>query len=109
KRLEAALARLNPSMPPEARTDALHKFTQPVFPGLLEENRRIHTLLTEGVDVEYIGEGGSACGEKGTMIAGKVALLDFDQPERNDWLAVQQFVVINGQANRRPDVVLFVN
>jgi type I restriction enzyme R subunit len=38
-----------------------------------------------------------------------VALLDFEQPKRNDWLAVQQFVVINGQVNRRPDVVVFVN
>ncbi|MDP3510198.1 MAG: type I restriction endonuclease subunit R [Candidatus Melainabacteria bacterium] len=102
KRLEDAVLRLNPNLPPEARADALRKFTQSVFPALLEENRRIHTLMTDGVDVEYYGD-------DGVLTAGKVWLLDFEQPERNDWLAVQQFVVINGQINRRPDVVVFVN
>ena len=102
ERLEDAVARLNPQLPPQARSEALRKLTQTVFPGLLEENRRIHALLTEGVDVEYVGDDGA-------LAAGKVALLDFDQPERNDWLAVQQFVVIHGPFRRRPDVVLFVN
>ena len=106
KRLEAAVLRLNPNLPPEARADAIHKLTQSVFPTLLEENRRIHALLTEGVDVEYYGGDGA---NLGVLTASKVALLDFDAPERNDWLAVNQFVVINGQVNRRPDVVLFVN
>ena len=102
KRLEDAVLRLNPNLPAEARADAIRKLTQSVFPALLEENRRIHVLLTEGVDVEYYGE-------DGVLTAGKVALLDFEQPQRNDWLAVRQFVVINGQVKRRPDVVLFVN
>ncbi|MDM7463274.1 MAG: type I restriction endonuclease subunit R [Tepidimonas taiwanensis] len=69
---------------------------------LLEENRRLHRLLTEGVDVEYRAE-------DGTLTAGKVALIDFDHPQQNDWLAVSQFVVIHGQNKRRPDVVVFVN
>src|SRR5690606_2247460 len=47
--------------------------------------------------------------DDGTLTAGKVALIDFEHPEQNDWLAVSQFVVISGQNNRRPDVVLFVN
>ncbi|MBW7900978.1 MAG: type I restriction endonuclease subunit R [Rhodocyclaceae bacterium] len=102
QRLEDAVARLNLHLPPEARADALRKLTQSVFPALLEENRRIHTLLTEGVDVEYYGD-------DGVLTASKVQLLDFAQPERNDWLAANQFVVINGQVKRRPDVVLFVN
>ncbi|EIC30867.1 type I restriction endonuclease subunit R [Methylomicrobium album] len=102
KWLEDAVSRLNPNMPPDARADALRKLTQSIFPALLEENRRLHTLLVEGVDVEYLGK-------DGVLTAGKVALLDFERPECNDWLAVNQFVVINGQINRRPDVVLFVN
>jgi type I restriction enzyme R subunit len=101
-RLAQAVARLNPALPPEAQADAIRRVTQSELPNLLEENRRIHTLLTEGVDVEYYGD-------DGVLTAGKVALLDFEQPQRNDWLAVRQFVVISGQANRRPDVVLFVN
>jgi type I restriction enzyme R subunit len=102
KRLEDAVARLNPGLPLEARQDAIRKVTQSELPSLLEENRRLHKLMTEGVDVEYYAD-------DGTLTAGKVALIGFEHPELNDWLAVSQFVVINGQKNRRPDVVVFVN
>src|SRR5690606_11911080 len=102
KRVEESVARLNPGVPQEARHDAIRKVTQSELPYLLEENRRLHRLMTEGVDVEYYAD-------DGTLTAGKVALIDFDNPENNDWLAVSQFAVINGQHNRRPDVVVFVN
>jgi type I restriction enzyme R subunit len=102
KRLEEAVVRLNPGVPPEARLDAIRKVTQSELPSLLEENRRLHKLMTEGVDVEYYAD-------DGTLTAGKVTLIDFEHPENNDWLAVSQFVVISGQNNRRPDVVIFVN
>lgn len=102
KRLEDAVARLNPGLPSEARQDAIRKATQSELPSLLEENRRLHRLITEGVDVEYYAH-------DGTLTAGKIALIDFEHPELNDWLAVSQFVVINGQNKRRPDVVVFVN
>ncbi|WP_454831682.1 type I restriction endonuclease subunit R [Pseudoxanthomonas wuyuanensis] len=101
-RLVQAVARLNPTLPPEARTDAVRRLTQSELPSLLEENRRIHRLLIEGADVEYYAE-------DGTLTAGKVRLIDFDSPANNDWLAVRQFVVVAGQGKRRPDVVLFVN
>jgi len=102
KRFEDAVARLNPDLPLEARQDAVRRVMQSELPSLLEENRRLHKLITEGVDVEYYAN-------DGTLTAGKVALIDFERPEQNDWLAVSQFVVINGQNNRRPDVVVFVN
>lgn len=102
RRFEDALTLMNPHIPAEARQDAVRKVTQSELPSLLEENRRIHKLITEGVDVEYYAN-------DGTLTAGKVALIDFENPERNDWLAVSQLVVINGQHNRRPDVVVFVN
>ena len=101
-RLAAAVARLNPALPPEAQADAVRRLTQTELPSLLEENRRIHRLLTEGADVEYYAE-------DGTLTAGKVRLLDFERPACNDWLAVRQFTVVAGQAKRRPDVVVFVN
>ena len=104
--VERINARLNPSLPVEAIHDAVRHVLQAEFPNLLEENRRIHKLLTEGVDVEYYAAEGDM---RGTLTAGKVALIDFAEPSQNDWLAVRQFVVINGQHNRRPDVVLFVN
>ena len=102
KRLEAAVARLNPGLPAEALQDAVQRVLQSELPSLIEENRRLHKLMTEGVDVEYHAA-------DGTVRAGKVALIDFERPERNDWLAVSQFVVIHGPHKRRPDVVVFVN
>lgn len=102
QRLAAAVARLNPHLPLQACSDAIRKLTQSELPNLLEENRRVHQLLTEGMDVEYYAN-------DGVLTAGKVLLLDFDQPENNDWLSVQQLMVISGQYKRRPDVVLFVN
>ncbi len=102
QRLEDAVARLNPGQPLEARQDAVRRVTHSEFPVLLEENRRLHWLMVEGVDVEYYAD-------DGTLTAGKVVLIDFEHPERNDWLAVSQFVVIQGQSHRRPDVVVFVN
>ena len=102
KRFEDAVARLNPAFPLEAHQDAVRRVMQSDFPSLLEENRRIHKLMTEGVDVEFYAN-------DGTLTVGKVALIDFEHPEQNDWLAVSQFVVINGQNNRRPDMVVFAN
>lgn len=102
KRFETAVARLNPGLPQEAQADAVRRVMQSELPSLLEENRRLHKLMTEGVDVEYYAD-------DGTLTAGKVALIDFEKPERNDWLAVSQFAVVGGQNKRRPDVVVFVN
>ena len=102
RRLTAAVERLNPALPDSARREAIRRVTHAELPNLLEENRRLHRLLTEGVDVEYDADDGA-------LTAGKVRLIDFDAPANNDWLAVSQFVVINAQAKRRPDVVVFVN
>jgi type I restriction enzyme R subunit len=102
KRLESAVNRLNPTIPLEARQDAVRRVIHAELPSLLEENRRLHKLIVEGVDVEYYAV-------DGTFAAGKVRLVDYEDAENNDWLAVNQFVVINGSNHRRPDVVLFVN
>ena len=59
-------------------------------------------MLRDGVPVEYRREDGSIAGDH-------VRLIDFDNPDGNDWLAVNQFTVIEGQNNRRPDIVVFVN
>jgi len=101
-RLQAAIDRLNPNIPPEARADALRQVVATVAPSLIEENRRLHGLITEGVKVEFYVE-------DGTLRGGRVWLIDFEQPERNDWLAVQQFTLIEAGHQRRADVVLFVN
>ena len=101
-RLREALARLNPHLPAETLEEVLRKLQQTETPSLIEENRRLHRYLIEGVPVEVAREDGS--------IGGDVAwLIDFGDMDGNDWLAVNQYTVIEGQQNRRPDVVLYLN
>lgn len=101
-RLRAAAERLNPMIPADAREQAIHQLLVTETPSLVEENRRIHKLITEGVDVEFgIGDG--------EVKGDKVWLIDFDNPENNDWLVTNQFTVVEGKFTRRPDVMVFVN
>ena len=101
-RLRKALKRINPHLPTETLEDVLRKVQQTETPLLIEENRRLHRYLIEGVPVEISREDGS--------IGGDVArLIDFDDVDANDWLAVNQYTVVEHSHNRRPDVVLFVN
>ena len=101
-RLKKAIARLNPSLPTEAHADALRRVLQTEKPSHTEENRRLHKAIVEGVDIEYFGE-------DGVIRGAQVRLIDLDDPDANDWLAVNQFTVIEEKANRRADVVVFVN
>ncbi len=101
-RLEEAVDRLNPHIPSEARHDALKKVIATETPSLIEENRRLHRAIVEGIDVEFYAEDGTIRGDK-------VRLIDFDDPTSNDWLALDQFTVIENGNNRRPDVLVFVN
>lgn len=101
-RLAEAVARFNPAIPEEARAEAIRQLHTAVTPDLTEENRRLHRLLTEGVDVEFTGP-------DGVIKGGKVWLIDFDNPAANDWLVTQQFTVIENRKERRPDVVAYLN
>jgi len=102
KRLTVAIEKLNPTIPAEARGDALRKVLATEKPSLVEENRRLHKLMVEGVDVEFYSDDGTIRGDK-------VRLIDFDDLAANDWLATGQFTVIEGSINRRPDIVVFIN
>jgi type I restriction enzyme, R subunit len=102
ERLRVAVNRLNPELPSGARADAVRKVLQIESPSLTSENRRLHRSLGEGIPVEYYGDDGIIKGDQARLI-------DFDDPDANDWLAVNQFTVIENHANRRPDVVIFVN
>jgi len=70
-------------------------------PSLIQNNRAFHRILINGVDVEYVSDS--------RVSYDKARLLDFDNPHNNDWVAVNQFTVVEGHYNRRPDIVLFVN
>jgi len=102
RRLRDALARINHDLPPEALDDAYRKLARLDAPSLVERNRALHRMLVDGVTVEYRRKDGSIAGAQAKVI-------DFHKPDANDWVAVNQFTVAEGQHTRRPDVVLFVN
>ncbi|KXB07065.1 DEAD/DEAH box helicase [candidate division MSBL1 archaeon SCGC-AAA382A20] len=101
-RLESAVRRLNPDLPSDAIDEAVRKVCRTESPNLIENNRRFHTMITDGVDVEYHDKEGNIKNDKAWLI-------NREAPEENDWLAVNQFTVVQGQNERRPDIVLFLN
>lgn len=102
QRLRDALARLNPDLPPEALDDAYRKITRPEGPTLEARNRAFHRQLVDGATVEYRRYDDSIAGAQ-------VRVIDFEDPENNDWLVINQFTVVENKHTRRPDIVLFVN
>ncbi len=101
-RLREAIWRLNPTIPTEARDEALRRVLRVGTPSLPQMNRGFHRLLRDGVPVEYSRPDGSIAGDH-------VRLVEFVDVQKNDWLVVNQFTVVEGQHNRRPDIVVFVN
>ena len=101
-RLREAIRRLNFSIPEDAQEEALRKVLRVGTPSLVQTNRAFHKMLRDGVDVEYPRGDGSIKGDK-------VLLVDFTDVRANDFFAVNQFTVIEGQHNRRPDIVVFLN
>ena len=101
-RLRSALAHLNPDLPDGALEDALRRLMSPAGATLEARNRDSHRMLVAGVTVEYGDPDGRVRGAQ-------VRVLDFDDPDGNDWLAVNQFTVVENRHERRPDIVLFVN
>ncbi len=100
-RLRAAVDRLNPDIPPEARAEALKQVSRFHAPELIANNEAFHRLLTEGIKVTFQKEG--------IPRGDYVWLVDFDHPENNDYTVVNQFTVVEKGVNKRPDVILFVN
>ena len=100
--LRGALGRLNPDLPGEALDDAIRRLIRPEGSTLEARNRAFHRMLVEGVTVEYRNAEGAIRGAQARVI-------DFDDPDKNDWIAVNQFTVTENKHERRPDVVLFIN
>ncbi len=100
-RLEQAIKRINPNLPEAVIQTAIKDIERISSPDLLANNETFHRLLTEGVKVSY-QEGGNERGEF-------VWLVDFENPENNEFLVANQFTVIENNINKRPDLVLFVN
>ncbi|MDA2175226.1 type I restriction endonuclease subunit R [Bacillus cereus] len=100
ERLRDALFNLNRNLPEDALEDAYRKIITFNSPSLTENNRYFHTLLVEGVDVSFR--------KNGEVKTEKAIIVDFEKPHQNDFVAINQFTVIEHE-ERRPDVIIFVN
>ena len=103
ERLRRAIDKFNPEVPAGAKEEAIKKVlrVKSYSQNLIENNHAFHKMLVDGVDVEYRKDG--------RIVGDKVWLFDFSHPDNNEFLAVNQFTVIERNNNRRADMVLFVN
>ena len=99
--LRSAVYRINPKLSQEVCDEAVNKVLRIASPDLLANNEAFHRMLTEGIPVSVHKDGS----ERGEL----VWLVDFDNPQNNDFTVVNQFTVIENNHNKRPDVILFVN
>ena len=88
-RLLSALTRNNPNIPPQALEEAVKKLLVAESPSLIANNQRFHRFLVDGVPVEYRTD-------DGRIVHDQAWLVDFDNPESDDFLAVNQFTVVEG-------------
>ena len=102
RRLRDALHRFNPDLTTSTLDDACRKLTRLEGTTLETRNREFHRMSVNGVTVEYRTT-------DGTVRGAVVRIFDFEEPSNNDWLAVNQFTVVENTNERRPDIVLFVN
>jgi len=100
-RLRKAVARLNPDIPSDAQEQAVQKVLRIYSPDLLHNNETFHRFLVEKVKIPFQQDGYERSYE--------VSLIDFDNPLNNEFLAVNQYTIIENNQNKRPDALLFVN
>ncbi len=100
-RLREAIHRLNREIPTAAKEDALKQIMDLGIPALLSANRQFHKFLVGGIPVQYQKEGET----RGDF----VRLIDWEAPNKNEWLAINQFSIKGAHHTRRPDIILFVN
>ena len=101
ERLRNAIDKFNPDIPSEAKEEALKKVLRSTSHELIQNNKTFYRYLTNGVEVEYR----TTSRVKGDI----VQLFNFEKPEQNEFLAINQFTIIENKKNRRPDILLFIN
>ena len=100
-RLRTAIQKLNPDIPADAQEQAVQKVLRIYSPDVLHNNETFHQLLIEKVKIPYQQDGYERSYE--------VALIDFSHPSNNEFLAVNQYTIIENNQNKRPDILLFIN
>jgi type I restriction enzyme R subunit len=100
-RLLEAMRTLNPTVPAQYLRQALAEIAAPKSADAITENHRIHSYLVDGYPLTYIDTDGA---ETSPTIR-----LQSTNPDQNDWLAVNQVTLVQGDYRRRFDVVLYLN
>lgn len=100
-RLRERLTALNPSIPSAAIADAIQQILNPNQPTVIQANRQFHRWLRDGVKVEYLRDG--------ETVGDFVRLVDFENPDNNDWAAINQFTIKGPHHTKRPDILVFLN
>lgn len=100
-RLREAVARINPDIPLSPQEAAVQKVLRISSPDLLHNNEEFHRLLVEKVKIPYQ--------QNGYERSYEVALIDFTNPAANQFLAVNQYTIMENNQHKRPDILLFVN
>jgi len=100
-RLTNAVRKNNPDIPIEAQNEAIKALQRIASPELLANNETFHRLLTEGIPVTKRMQGD----DRGD----RVWPIDFNHPQNNEFLVVNQFTIVANHQNKRPDIILFVN
>src|SRR3990167_2341040 len=96
QRLRKAVARLNPDIPADVQEQAVQKVLRIYSPDVLHNNETFHQFLIEKVKIPYQQDGYERSYE--------VALIDFSHPSNNEFLVVNQYIIIENNQNKRPDI-----
>jgi len=101
-RLKRSIRRLNPDLPEAAIDDVVRVITRVEHPNLEIANKEIYKMLTQGVKIGIRDKSGE---EKGRL----AKIYDFENPQNNEFLVVNQLAIQGIEKVRRPDIVVFVN
>lgn len=102
RRLRQAIRRINPEVSSAVVDETIKRVARAESQSAIDENYRLHQLLTEGVPIEHREP-------DGTLRTSRVWLVDFERTENNNWAAINQFTILENGKNRRPDILIFLN
>lgn len=100
-RLKSAIERINTDIPSEALEETIRQVRLFDIANPVLQNKRCHQFLTNGVDIQYQTSEGTK--------SDNIKLIDFENPENNEFAVINQFTIIENKNNRRPDLIIFVN
>lgn len=96
-----SLCRINPTLPSSAIDEAINKIKRLEGANLIETNYRFTLLMQNGVEATFMNK-------KREIKTDIVKLIDFDNPENNDFKVVNQYTMHEYDV-KRADIVVFVN